>query len=102
MKQSNQCCCWCCCCLPQGEWSEEELTRLREVYGEIQESMLGAEEKVLVQQMSDHFPHRGVRGVARKMREEGWLQGKSSKKRTGGSEREAEGTKSKQNLKWKT
>ena len=59
----------------------------------------GAErEKELVQLVTEHFPHRGVRDVARKMREEGFLEQKRTSGKGGrrrGEEENSEGKRSK-------
>jgi len=77
---------------------------LRQAYGEASELVGGAGregEKELVQRITEeHFPHRGVREVGKKMREEGFLeqQGKKSggrrKRREDMEEGEGEGKKS--------
>lgn len=87
----------------QGGWDEDELDRLRQVYSETCEIVPGEEaerEKLLVQQVSEHFPHRGVRDIARQMREEGWLERKEKhggkrRRRKGEEEEDGEGKRSK-------
>ena len=58
----------------------------------------GAErEKELLQLVTERFPHRGVRDVAKKMREEGFLEQKRTSGKGGrrGEEENSEGKRSK-------
>ena len=74
------------------------------MYGELCEVVGGGEEreKELVRRITEeHFPHRGVREVSKKMQEEGWLERRVKKssgvrrKGRGDVEEGEEGQKSK-------
>lgn len=69
----------CVLCVAQGDWTEEEVERLREVFSEVCEGV--EEENERVTAVMVHFPHRGVRDVTRQLREEGLL---VQRKRGGG------------------
>ena len=72
----------------QGDWSEEELERLREVFAEV--AVNGGDdvdEKEKMRLLTDHFPHRGIRDITRQLRQEGLL----SQRKGRGKRREAEG-----------
>lgn len=78
-------------CVAQGNWSAEEMDKLREVYVEVCAGVSGdgmEEEKELVRMVMMHFPNRGIRDVTQQLKQEGHLV-----QRSGGGERrkEAEG-----------